>query len=151
MELPKDASFKVNWLERIRGLASEENKSRFKMKVILDAHPIWVESLRNFVAAGNRLVFIIGNHDLELHWPSLQQDLLERLNVTEAQIDQVRFCEWFYISNQDTLIEHGNQYDAYCLCSNPVHPLIKKGSKILVRLPFGNLAGRYMINGMGLM
>jgi hypothetical protein len=73
------------------------------------------------------------------------------LNLPNEKKSQVRFCEWFYISNQDTLIEHGNQYDAYCLCSNPVHPLIKKGSKILVRLPFGNLAGKYMVNGMGLL
>jgi hypothetical protein len=28
---------------------------------------------------------------------------------------------------------------------------VKKGSKIIVRLPFGNLAGKYMVNGMGLL
>jgi hypothetical protein len=88
---------------------------------------------------------------MELHWPSVRQDVVNRLELPEILQSSVRFCEWFYISNQDTLIEHGHQYDAYCLCSNPIHPLIKKGSKILVRLPFGNLAGRYMINGMGLM
>ena len=151
MAIPKDSNFKVTWLERLRGLASEEPKSRFKMKVILDTHAVWVNSIRDFVKAGNRVIFVIGNHDLELHWPSVQQDILERLELTKEQQDLVRFCEWFYISNRDTLIEHGNQHDAYCLCNNPINPLIKKGSKILVRLPFGNLAGRYMINGMGLM
>lgn len=151
MAIPEDPGFKVSGLERIRGLASEEQKSRFKMQVMLDTHPIWVQSLRDYVQAGNRLIFVIGNHDLELHWPSVQADLLDRLGLSEKQREWVRFCEWFYISNQDTLIEHGNQYDAYCLCSNPIHPLIKKGSKVLIRVPFGNLAGRFMINGMGLM
>ncbi|OFZ19836.1 MAG: hypothetical protein A2Z20_09075 [Bdellovibrionales bacterium RBG_16_40_8] len=62
----------------------------------------------------------------------------------------MRFCEWFYISNQDTLVEHGNQYDPYCLCSNPVNPLIQKGHKIFVRIPFGNLANKFLSNGIGL-
>lgn len=142
---------KFSWLEKARGLNSEEAKSRFKVGVILDTHPVWVEAIRAFVLAGNRVVFVFGNHDLELHWPSVRQDLLSRLNLPGEKISSIRFCEWFYISNQDTLIEHGNQYDAYCLCSNPIHPLIKKGSKVLVRIPFGNQAGKFMINGMGLM
>jgi hypothetical protein len=54
-----------------------------------------------------------------------------------------------YISNGDTVVDHGNQYDAYCVCHNPLSPLIKKGSRKSIRLPFGNLAGRYMTNGMG--
>jgi hypothetical protein len=59
--------------------------------------------------------------------------------------------EWFYISNGDTLIEHGNQYDSYSLCMNPVSPTIRRGRSVYLRLPFGNLAGKYMLNGMGLM
>jgi UDP-2,3-diacylglucosamine pyrophosphatase LpxH len=151
MSIPEDIEAHVNWLERIRGLAAEETKSRFKMKVILDDHPVWLEAVRAFVLAGNRAIFVIGNHDMELHWPSVRQDLLDRFCLPPEAAGRVRFCEWFYISNQDTLIEHGNQYDAYCLCSNPINPLIKKGGRAYVRLPFGNLAGKFMINGMGLM
>lgn len=151
MVLPEEPSFKVSWLEAKRGLFSEEAKSRFKIKIILDTHPVWIQAIRDFVLAGNRVIFIIGNHDMELHWTSVRQDILNYLNVPSEQSDLIRFCEWFYISNKDTLVEHGNQYDAYCVCSNPIHPLIKKGTKVSVRLPFGNLAGRYMINGIGLM
>jgi UDP-2,3-diacylglucosamine pyrophosphatase LpxH len=151
MGLPADKEIRISWIERLRGLSSEEQKSRYKMKMILDAHTCWLNTMREFLLAGNRAVFIIGNHDMELHWPSVQQDFIFRLDLPEESKSLVRFCEWFYISNQDTLIEHGNQYDAYCLCSNPIHPLIKKGSKVIVRLPFGNLAGKYMVNGIGLM
>ncbi|OFZ22645.1 MAG: hypothetical protein A2X94_02440 [Bdellovibrionales bacterium GWB1_55_8] len=149
MKIPRGVQ--VSWLEQRRGLAAEEPKSRFKFGVILDDHHIWVGALRDFLLKGHRAVFIIGNHDMELYWPSVQQDLLTRLNLPEDKRENVRFCEWFYLSNQDTLIEHGAQYDAYCMASNPIHPLIKKGSKVFVRLPFGNLAGKYMLNGMGLM
>lgn len=151
MTFPKEPLFPISWLERRRGLAAEETKSRFKIQVILTAHSVWLDALRGFILNGNRVVFNIGNHDMELHWPSVRRDIVDKLNLPETLRDHVRFTEWFYISNQDTLVEHGNQYDAYCLCSNPINPLIKKRSKILVRLPFGNLAGKYMLNGMGLM
>ncbi len=145
MAFPQTPLFKVSRLEKLRGLGAEEEKSRFKLKTILDHHPVWLESLRDFLKNGHRIVFVIGNHDIEFHWPSVQQDFIDRLG------GPVSFSDWFYVSNQDTLIEHGNQYDMYCLCTNPINPLIRKHHKTYVRLPFGNLASRYMLNGMGLM
>lgn len=146
---PASAGVTASWLERRRGLHAEEPKSRFKMGRILADHPVWLEAMRRFVLAGHKLVFVIGNHDVELHWPSVQEELLRHLALPEADAARVVFCEWFYLSNGDTLIEHGNQYDSYCLCQNPINPLIRKGKQVSVRLPFGNLASRYMINGMG--
>jgi UDP-2,3-diacylglucosamine pyrophosphatase LpxH len=150
MVMPEKPPFNISWLEKKRGLLPEEAKSRFKMRVILRDHSVWVEALRIFVEAGNRLIFVIGNHDIEMHWPSVQEEILEALKLSPENRKNVRFCEWYYISNEDTLIEHGNQYDSYCMAPNPAHPLIRKGSKVTVRIPFGNLAGKYMINGMGL-
>ncbi len=149
MRLPLHSAVPISWLEQRRGLFPEEEKSRFKMEVILSDHAIWLEAIRDWVMQGHDLVFVIGNHDLELHWPAVQREIFKRLQLTSEQEQCVRFCEWFYISEKDTLIEHGNQYDDYCV-SNPVHPLVKKGRRIMVRLPFGNITSRYMVNGMGL-
>lgn len=151
MVLPKKAKFHITLRERLRGLASDELKSRFKMGVILSDHNVWLEAIKEFILNGHRVVFVIGNHDMELHWPSVREEIINRMELPEEKRDQIRFCEWFFISNQDTMIEHGNQYDNYCLCSNPINPLIQKGNRIVVRLPFGNLAGKLMLNGMGLM
>jgi UDP-2,3-diacylglucosamine pyrophosphatase LpxH len=63
----------IEWLERARGLGSEEWKSQFKMKVIIENHPRWFEALGQFIAQGHRAVFIVGNHDVELYWPSVQR------------------------------------------------------------------------------
>ena len=150
MRLPLHTSLHLSWLEQKRGLYPEEEKSRFKMEVILQDHPVFVQALRDFIRKGNAAVFVIGNHDMELHWPLVQKEILKALHLSEDEEKRVRFCEWFYISNGDTTIEHGNQYDDYCVSMNPIHPFIKKGRKIMVRLPFGNIAGRYMTNGMGL-
>ena len=151
MRIPENPTFKVSWIERMRGLAAEEDKSQFKTRMILNDHYIWVNTVRDFILAGNRVVFVIGNHDVELHWPKVQAEILDHLKLPEQMQENVRFCSWFYISNEDTLIEHGNQYDHYCLCSDPVHPMIRKGKRTTVRLPFGNIAGKYILNGMGLM
>lgn len=79
------------------------------------------------------MVFVIGNHDIELHWPLVQKSLLHFLALSPEQESRVKFCEWFYLSEGDTAIEHGNQYDDYCVASNPIHPLIKKGKHVHVR------------------
>src|SRR5690606_13806811 len=138
MAMPEKPSFTVRWLEKRRGLNSEEQKSSFKMNVILEDHRVWVEAIREFILKGKRVIFVIGNHDVELHWPAVRQAFFNNLDLPTPFEDHVRFCEWFYISNGDTHIEHGNQYDSYSLCSNPINPLIKKGSKSYIRIPFGN-------------
>lgn len=146
---PDAPPYRISWFEKKTGLKPTEDKSAFKIRRILEHHPKWVEALKWFIDKGHRVIFIIGNHDLELHWPRVQEVILEVLEVSEEEKSQVRFNEWFYISNKDTLIEHGNQYDPYCLCQNPVSPYIQRFNQIEVRVPFGNLATRYLINRMG--
>jgi UDP-2,3-diacylglucosamine pyrophosphatase LpxH len=147
--LPADPIFYISWLERRRGLHPQEEKSTYKINVILDSHKEWVEAVRRFVMRGHRAIFVIGNHDLELHFPKVQAAIRAALHLPPAHAANVRFNEWFYISNGDTLIEHGNQYDPYCMAQDPTNPYIQRFNRIEVRVPFGNLATRYLINGMG--
>jgi UDP-2,3-diacylglucosamine pyrophosphatase LpxH len=140
----------VNLMERTRGLGASEEKSTFKIQRILDDHPRFVATLRKVALAGHDVVFVIGNHDLELHWPDVQDALRRHLDLGEADV-HLRFCAWFYLSHGDTLIEHGNQYDSYCLCEDPLWPMIRLAPDDLrVRLPFGSYASRILVNGMGL-
>lgn len=148
MARPENPTFRFHWLEEKRGLYPRPERAKFKIQVILKHHAVWVQALREFILNGNRAVFVIGNHDLELHFPDVQNEILATLDLGEKQ-NQIRFCEWFYISNQDTLIEHGNQYDPYCMCEDPVNPFIQGYNYKSIRLPFGNLACRYILNGMG--
>ncbi|MEQ1875439.1 MAG: metallophosphoesterase [Bdellovibrionia bacterium] len=149
MALPSDPPYRISWLEKLRGMHAEEPKSAYKMRKILEDHPVLISSLREFILLGNRVIFVIGNHDLELHYEEVQNVILDSLDLPEEWKSSVVFNEFFYVSNQDTLVEHGNQYDPYCVCQNPISPFIQKFNKIEVRQPFGNLASRYMINGMG--
>jgi len=151
MALPKKKLFKVSPHEKRRGLNSEEPKSVFKIQKILEDHEIWLNALSDILShADCKVIFVMGNHDIELHWPGVQQKIMEMLDLPSGIDQSVVFCEWFYLSEKDTLIEHGNQYDSYCLCANPINPLVRRRKKDIVRLPFGNIANKFMVNGMGL-
>ncbi|MFP5518639.1 MAG: metallophosphoesterase [Bdellovibrionia bacterium] len=149
LAIPKEPLFTVSWLETRRGLSPLPEKAKFKISVILADHPVFVRALADFIKRGNRAVFVIGNHDLELHYPEVQEEILSALNLNSEEQQRLRFVEWFYISNQDTLIEHGNQYDPYCVCEDPINPFVRGYNYTYLKLPFGNLACRYILNGMG--
>lgn len=146
---PNDAIYKISWLEKIRGLKPREERSLYKIKRILEDHSLFFEALREFIQSNNRVVIIFGNHDIELHYKLVQEEILNHLKLDPDKKSLIRFNEWFYISNADTLIEHGNQYDPYCVFDDPINPFVRGYNYLYMKLPFGNLASRYIMNGMG--
>ncbi|MSP92653.1 MAG: hypothetical protein EXR79_12760 [Myxococcales bacterium] len=147
--LPDQPPVPITWFQRARGLASEAWMSAFKMDIIVRDHPDWFAALGGFVAAGHCAVFVCGNHDLEMHWPDVQQRVRTALALDDAANVRVRFVPWFYLSGGDTYVSHGHQYDAYCSVPDPVNPLIDVHGRPRVAIPFGDQANRFMLNGMG--
>lgn len=150
MSLPENPEYGIKPYEKKLGLNPMEAKSIFKIETILEDHDVWTKSISDFIQNGHQVVFVIGNHDIELNWTGVQEMIIKKLKLPQEFKNNVRFCEWFYISQGDSLIEHGHQYDPYCMAINPINPVIKKNGKFKMRLPFGNLANRFMINNMGL-
>jgi len=179
-QLPNDPEHHIDWLARLRGLASEEWMSLFKMECIISDHTTWFDALGDFIRRGNRVVFVIGNHDVELHWPAVRKRVREALDLpppstlvddsvegallaeseggTESErppsvapegLPPLVFCNWFYISEEDTYISHGHQYDTNCAERDPINPVISVHGRPQIRIPFGDIAGRYLMNGMG--
>lgn len=147
--LPEAPTFRIHRLEKLRGLYPRRERSLFKIQTILRDHDAFIKALAAFLERGNRAIFVIGNHDVELHFREVREEILRALALSGERKDHVRFTEWFYISNKDTLIEHGNQYDPYCVCEDPLNPYVLGYNHISLKLPFGNLACRYIVNGMG--
>ncbi|MDP6946304.1 MAG: metallophosphoesterase, partial [Myxococcota bacterium] len=111
------------------GLPSTEPWSVFKMRRLLDDHRAFVGGLARFVARGNRVAFVMGNHDRELAFESVQAVLLRRL-VNEAPaglgrriVDAVHFEPWFVHVAGVLYAEHGQQYDATCSYRDVLAPL----------------------------
>jgi UDP-2,3-diacylglucosamine pyrophosphatase LpxH len=147
--IPDHPTYRTSWVEQKSGLFPRVERSLYKIEVILRDHPIFISALQKFINKGHRLVFIIGNHDIELQFSEVREKIIEALNLSLELKKSVRFCEWFYLSNKDTLIEHGNQYDPYCVCEDPLNPFTLGYNHYALKLPFGNLACRYIVNGMG--
>lgn len=147
--LPLQPPSILHWLARLRGLGSEQWMSRFKMGRILADHEPWFRALAEFVRKGHKVVFIIGNHDIELSWPRVQQDIMDFLRLTGREQERLVFCSWFYISGGDTYVSHGHLYDPFCTIRDPINPVISVAGTPMVRIPFGDQAERFMLNGMG--
>lgn len=150
MSLPEKAIYNISWLETRRGLFPRQERSVFKIKTVLEEHKKFVDALAQFIRSGNEVIIIPGNHDVELHFADVQTEILKSLSLSEDQLKNVRFVDWFYVSNNDTLIEHGHQQDPYCMCENPMNPFLLEYNELAIRLPFGNVACRYIMNGLGL-
>lgn len=89
-----------------------EKASMEKLEMILDAHKEVIEALVNFVETKNKkLVYIIGNHDAELIFKSLQDRFLS-LFSTEAQKNIVLSKDiQTYNPAPGIFLEHGHEYE----------------------------------------
>lgn len=65
------------------------------------------DALADFVAAGQELTVLLGNHDLELSYPDVREALLDRIGPARFVYDNEA------LRRGDAVIEHGNRYDRY--------------------------------------
>ena len=111
--------------ERRYGLGHGEPESLTKLDRVLGRHPEIFRALASFVAAGNELVLVVGNHDVEFHYPSVQRRFLESLVELGAAGDRIHFCPWFYYEPNLVYVEHGHQYDEYCSFDYQLQPVVE--------------------------
>jgi UDP-2,3-diacylglucosamine pyrophosphatase LpxH len=153
--VPDPAPFSLSRPERKRGLDSTPEKSVWKLERMLAHHPVFVRTLARYLGRGHRLVYVLGNHDRELHFKEVQATFLTALH-TAAQADgqsfvdaAVRFEPWFYYEPGEIYAEHGNQYDHYNSFRYLLSPVIESQSGPMVALPMGNLSNRLLLSRMG--
>ncbi|MBA3823280.1 MAG: metallophosphoesterase [Ktedonobacterales bacterium] len=92
--------------------STDVNIAHAKWVNIMAAHGPWFTALREFLRApGHRVTFIIGNHDMELAFPSVRARVRSAIGAAPGM---VRFClTQAYQPLPDVLIDHGCQFDAY--------------------------------------
>ena len=90
---------------------ADSRQARTKLRRVMNdpAFASVFAALNRLVAAGHSLTIMIGNHDLELALPAVQDDLLERLSAAGRLIHFVDDGRAYRIGRM--LIEHGNRYD----------------------------------------
>ena len=121
-------------------------------KTVREHQGIFV-ALADFVAAGNRVEILKGNHDVELQWSEVRRALLDEMckvleernhQLARAQVLQgIDFHDWFYYEPGRVYIEHGSQYDEHnafpdfldpALVRNPRTAFLTLGSRMNVYL-----------------
>ncbi|MGK4005026.1 hypothetical protein WMF31_20535 [Sorangium sp. So ce1036] len=131
------------------------------MRAMLADHPVFTEALGRVVADGHTVVFISGNHDVQLTLPEVRDLVRARVvdaalaalggtpgeGAREALAARVVFRAWFHKTPDGIILEHGNQYDAYCSYRYPMLPFGRKPGEIQPTM--GSLACRLLASRMG--
>jgi UDP-2,3-diacylglucosamine pyrophosphatase LpxH len=130
-----------------------EGESVATLERILSDHEAFFRAIADVVRAGHRVVFVVGNHDVQLSFPRVQQRLCEFIGamVPELSADErakrIRVRTWFYQTADGVHVEHGHQYDAYCSFRDPLRPLAPEREEIFPTV--GSVAFRHLIARMG--
>ena len=91
--------------------SSEEDSVR-KMGIIIDGHRPFFDALGQFVRTGpprRYVTFVKGNHDINLHWTSVQDEIRQAMGATGGRESLLTFEER-RIRREGIYVEHGNQY-----------------------------------------
>ena len=152
------------------GLPCGEQETIRKLRRIAKGHRLFFESLAGFVASGNLLTVIKGNHDVEFHYAGVRAAFLAELaeafrgrlgrdsawgkdRETEAlDPGAVRFSDWFYYERELLWVEHGNRYEGFNSFKYWLSPLLPEipgwppERRNDIDLPFGSLFVRYLFN-----
>ncbi len=147
--------------ERDYGLGATAGESEWKLKQIAQGHQHFFAALGWFMAHGNHVAVVKGNHDVELHWVKVQERLtkeIERAYTRERlMLDQgppvtleelkarIHFYPWFYYEPGQVYVEHGGQYEAANHFRDYLNPVIP-GDPEHIELPWGSLFVRYLFN-----
>jgi UDP-2,3-diacylglucosamine pyrophosphatase LpxH len=147
--------------DKLYGLGFGERQSQKKLERVIARHQGVFGALAAFVKAGNDLVIVTGNHDVEFNYPAVQKTLVEWLcglacgvgaaeSAREEFARRIVFCPWFYYRENVIYIEHGHQYDEYCSFDYLLHPVAQPrrggGRKSRVALSVAHMGMRYFAN-----
>jgi len=147
--------------ERDYGLGTTAEESEWKLGRIARGHQRFFAALGWFVARGNRVAVVKGNHDVEFYWPQVRERFVkevkrayarERLTldpdlaVAPADLGaRIHFYPWFYHEPGRVYVEHGGQYEAVNHFRDYVNPVLPDDPK-RIELPWGSLFVRYVLN-----
>ncbi|MCC6898679.1 MAG: metallophosphoesterase [Polyangiaceae bacterium] len=116
--------------EQSHGLGGAVDHTLAKLRRVADHHRGVFAAMGRFVAAGNTLVVVRGNHDVDFHWEPVQAAFRAILREHGAtHLDAIEFADWFYYEEGVVYVEHGHQYDDYCSYEHVLFPVVPTDPK----------------------
>lgn len=124
-----------------------QDESERRLRRVIKGHPRVFKSLETFLEKGGQVLVVPGNHDADLHWPSVFQILREAVGgYPEPQLTFISSGE---IDERRIHIEHGHQYSFDNKFKNWKHPFVR-GADGVERLerPWGTFFMDVIYNGI---
>lgn len=143
--------------ERAHGLGGAADHACEKLRRVAERHADVFAALAAFVDDGHAITFIHGNHDIELHWDAVK-DELRRLVLEHARLarggpplldedalrERIGFDPWFFWRDGVAFIEHGHQYDPFCATPHVMRPVSPLDPRRIAR-GFCDVLLRYVV------
>ncbi len=145
--------------DHVYGMGTGPAQAQAKMSRVLERHPGVFRALARFIGAGNRVRIVVGNHDVEFHWPVVQETFKDGVAKLWSELPSasrpgapaaadiaqaITFHPWFYFQENLVWVEHGHQYDTYNSFDYVLNPVEPKKDAVL--LSVGAAAYRYVSN-----
>ena len=123
-------------------LGTTEAESLRRVAKAVKGHPRVFAALRSFLEAGNQVLLLPGNHDIDLHFPTVLGAVREAVGVgVGTKLEPgFTFVAEGAIEERGVFIEHGNQYtydNRFDHWSDPVRPVA--GGALRIERPWGTL------------
>ncbi len=150
--IPDNPPWKINKVEKKIGLLPSEEKSVWKLMYILKDHPVFLRSLADFAAEGNKIIYIMGNHDREFYFEKVKEAFVKAVkdfSSEELNDNFIEFYDWFYYVPGEIYVEHGQQYDYYSTFKNLLCPTVAFKGEEIIALPMGNISNRFLMGKIG--
>ena len=152
--LPPNQKFSLRKSEEKYGLGTAPDKTIWKMKVMMEGHPLFFSSLGTFISEGHICTIVSGNHDIEWSLPEIQKAFREEMknkylppgvpDPDSVVSEKIEFCPWFYYEAGLIWVEHGQQYDGINSFDFLLYPYLPNSDELL--LPSGSFFVRYLFN-----
>lgn len=98
--------------ERWKAFIDDEDAAAWRMAQIIERDRMLFDALAALLRNGHRLIILLGNHDVELCFPKVRQQLEQALGACRGSKFEFLYDGQAYVVG-DVLIEHGNRYDAF--------------------------------------
>jgi len=139
----------------LAGIPLTPDAASNSVREMLEGHVTFVEGLARVLDCGHSIVFIAGNHDIEIQWQAVQ-DTIRNVITSYVKTDiepNIEFAPWFYHEPNRLWVEHGCQYDE----DNAFEYFLRTRTELMsdefhkseVGLPMGSLFQRYIYNNLG--
>ncbi len=137
------------------GLRCTENACEFQINKVIEGHPVFFKSLADFLCKGNKIIFLPGNHDIQLYWKNVQNRIKACLHKlctcksSDNHDNNIKFYPWIFYCPGMIYVEHGSQYEettSFMNFLNPILPFKYSGNREQIELDFSSFLVRYLTN-----